>query len=182
MAARTGSQGAARAIPVWDLLVRAFHWSTVALFVSAYLIDRPRDLHEILGYTLVGILAVRIVWGFVGTPHARFSGFVPTPVALLRYLREMKNGREGRYLGHNPAGGAMVVALMLTLAGIGLSGWMMGLDAFWGESWVEELHEGLVSFALVLVALHVAGVIYESLRHGENLVAAMITGKKRIDR
>lgn len=182
MTAPTETDGrTARKVPVWDLLVRAFHWSTVTLFAAAYLIDRPRHLHETLGYALVAILAVRVVWGFVGTRHARFSDFVPTPAGLLRYLRDLAAGRERRYLGHNPAGGAMVVALMATLAGIGVSGWMMGLDAFWGEGWVEELHEGLVSFGLLLIALHVAGVIYESLRHGENLVRAMITGQKDRD-
>ncbi len=179
MVARSSTEQSARLVPVWDLLVRAFHWSTVTLFVSAYVIERPRDLHEFLGYTLMAILAIRIVWGFVGSKRARFSDFVPSPGSFFRYISDLAHGRERRYLGHNPAGGAMVVALMLTLAGIGTSGWMMGLDAFWGESWVEELHEGLVSFALVLVVLHVGGVIYESLRHGENLVIAMITGKKR---
>ncbi len=178
MAARIG---APEARPVWDIVVRLFHWSTVTLFVLAYLIERPRDLHEALGNALMAILAIRVVWGFVGTRHARFSDFVPTPAAFLRYLRDLAAGNERRHLGHNPAGGAMVVALMLVLAGIGVSGWMMGLDSFWGASWVEELHEGLVGFALLLVTLHVAGVIYESVRHGENLVRAMITGKKRPD-
>lgn len=167
--------------PVWDVVVRLFHWSTVALFAAAYLIEKPRDLHEALGYTLMAILAIRVVWGFVGTRHARFTDFVPTPAGFVRYLRDIVAGREKRYLGHNPAGGAMVVALMLTLAAIGTTGWMMGLDAYWGAEWVEELHEGLVTFALFLVTLHVAGVVYEGLRHGENLVRAMITGKKRGD-
>ncbi len=178
MAARIG---APETRPVWDIVVRLFHWSTVTLFVLAYLIERPHDLHRAFGYTLIAILAIRVVWGIVGSRHARFADFVPTPAGFWRYLRDVVAGNERRYLGHNPAGGAMVVALMLVLAGIGVSGWMMGLDAFWGEGWVEELHEGLVNAALVLVTLHVAGVIYESLRHGENLVRAMITGKKRLD-
>ena len=181
MVARTERGEGAPEVAVWDVVVRAFHWSTVALFVAAYLIERPRDLHEAFGYALLAALVIRIVWGVVGSRHARFSDFVPGPAGLLHYLRDVASGRERRYLGHNPAGGAMVVALMLTLAGICVSGWMMGLDAFWGEDWVEELHEGLVSFALVLVALHVAGVVYESILHGENLVRAMITGKKRQD-
>lgn len=172
---------ARRAVPVWDLVVRLFHWSTVVLFAAAYLIERPRDLHEALGYLLLTVLAVRVVWGFVGTQHARFTDFVPAPGALARYLRDLAAGRERRYLGHNPAGGAMVVALMLTLAATGTTGWMMGLDAFWGQDWVEDLHEGLATFAVLLIAIHVVGVIYESLRHGENLVRAMITGKKSID-
>lgn len=168
-----------RTVKVWDGVVRAFHWSTVTLFTLAYVIERPRDLHRGLGYALMAILAIRIIWGFVGSKHARFSDFVPTPKRLFAYLRDMAAGREKRHLGHNPAGGAMILALMLTLSGIGVSGWMMGLDAFWGEGWVEDLHEGLVSFALVLVVLHVSGVVFSSLSHHENLVRAMITGVKR---
>lgn len=166
-------------VKVWDPVVRIFHWSTVGLFTLAYVFEDPRKVHEALGYTLMAILAVRVVWGFVGTRHARFADFVPGPLRLMSYLRDMAAGRERRHVGHNPAGGAMVVVLMTTLAAIGTTGWMMGLDAYWGQEWVEELHEGLVSFALVLVALHVAGVGLSSLRHGENLVRAMITGLKR---
>ncbi len=166
-------------VRVWDLVVRAFHWSTVTLFALAYAIEHPRDLHRGLGYALMAILAIRIVWGFVGSKHARFSDFVPSPQRLFAYLSDMGKGSEKRYLGHNPAGGAMILALMLTLAGIGISGWMMGLDALWGADWVEELHEGLVSTALVLIVLHVSGVVFSGLRHHENLVRAMITGLKR---
>lgn len=173
--------GASVGVRVWDVVVRVFHWSTVTLFTLAWLIEKPRDLHEALGYTLMAILVVRILWGFVGTRHARFTDFVPSPRGFMAYLRAMLAGREPRYLGHNPAGGAMVVALMLTLAAIGTTGWMMGLDGFWGAEWVEELHEGLASFALLLVLAHVAGVAYASLRHGENLVRAMWTGVKRRD-
>jgi cytochrome b len=166
-------------VQVWDIVVRVFHWSTVTLFTLAYLIERPRDLHKALGYTLMAILAIRVIWGLFGSRHARFTSFVPSPRRLFAYLGDMYRGSEKRYLGHNPAGGAMIVAMMLTLAGIGVSGWMMGLDAFWGVGWVEELHEGLVSFALVLIAVHVSGVVFSSLRHHENLVRSMITGVKR---
>ena len=178
--ARTAAEGpGGDRVRVWDVVVRVFHWSTVTLFFAAYLVERPRDLHEGLGLTLMAILAIRVAWGFVGTRHARFADFVPGPRRLAGYLGDLARGREGRTLGHNPAGGAMIVALMLTLAGIGLSGWMMGLDAFWGEDWVEELHEGLVNVALGLIALHLGGVALASLRHGENLVKAMVTGVKR---
>lgn len=168
-------------VRVWDIVVRAFHWATAVLFFAAYFIDRPRDLHEGLGYALAAILVVRIIWGFVGTKHARFMDFVPSPKGFWIYTCAMVRGRERRYIGHNPAGGAMVIALLLCLCGIILTGWVMGLDAYWGKEWVEDLHEGLVSFMLLLVALHVVGVIYESLRHGENLVRAMISGEKRMD-
>lgn len=168
-------------VKVWDVVVRVFHWSTVTLFAGAYIFEDPRDLHTTLGYTLMAVLAVRVLWGLVGTRHARFTDFVPGPRRFLGYMRDMAKGREERHLGHNPAGGAMVVALMLSIAGIGVTGWMMGLDRFWGQEWVKELHESIVTVALILVALHVGGVILASRRHGENLVQAMITGVKRAD-
>jgi len=168
-------------VKVWDVVVRLFHWSTVSLFALAYLFESPRDLHTFLGYALMAVLAVRILWGFVGSEHARFWNFVPSPTGFLVYMSNIVRGREARFLGHNPAGGAMIVALMGILVGIGVSGWMMGLDAYFGQDWVEELHETLVNVALVLIALHVAGVALASLRHRENLVKAMFTGVKRID-
>lgn len=177
----SGTRATPATVKVWDGVVRIFHWSTVTLFTLAYLVERPRDLHRGLGYALMAILAVRVVWGFVGSRHARFADFVPGPKRLFAYLGDLARARETRHLGHNPAGGAMILALMLTLAGIGLSGWMMGLDAYWGESWVETLHEGLVSFALTLIVLHVSGVVFSSLHHHENLVRSMITGLKRMD-
>ncbi len=167
------------AIRVWDPVVRVFHWGTAASFAAAFLIERPRDLHEDFGYTVLALLAVRLVWGVVGSGHARFSDFVPSPAGLFRYGRDMVRGCERRYLGHNPAGGAMVVALMAMLAVTGVSGWMMTTDQFVAETWVEDLHFAAANGTLALVALHLGGVVWESLRHRENLVTAMITGLKR---
>jgi cytochrome b len=169
----------AGAVRVWDPVVRIFHWSLVAAFFGAFVLDEPRNLHKALGYVAVGAVAVRLVWGVVGSRHARFADFVPRPSTFFAYFRDTAMGRERRYLGHNPAGGAMVVALLAMVALLGATGWMMGLDAFWGASWLEELHESVANVTLGLVALHVAGVVWESRRHGENLVAAMISGVKR---
>ena len=166
-------------VRVWDPLVRTFHWTLVGAFFGAFVLDDPRRLHEMLGYIAVAAVAVRLIWGFVGTRHARFADFVPRPSTFFSYLGDSVRGRERRYLGHNPAGGAMVVALITMVVLLGLSGWMMSLDPFWGADWLEEAHETLANLAVGLVVLHVAGVIWESRRHGENLVAAMITGVKR---
>jgi cytochrome b len=97
----------------------------------------------------------------------------------MAYMREAAQGRAPRYLGHNPAGGAMILALLLMLAGIAATGIAMTTDAFWCAQWVEDLHEGFVYATLGLIALHVAGVVFSSLSHGENLVRAMVTGRKR---
>lgn len=168
-------------VPVWDPLVRVFHWTLAASVLGAFLIERPRDLHEALGWVALTAVGVRIVWGFIGTEHARFADFVPGPGGLLRYLRALGAGREARYLGHNPAGGAMILALLAGVAVAGITGWMMTTDAFFAEDWVEETHEVAANAVIGLVALHVAGVVFSSLRHGENLVRAMITGRKRGD-
>jgi cytochrome b len=179
--ARTESRSSEQNVLVWDWMVRAFHWSTVILFSLAYVFDSPRALHTYLGYTLLGVLCIRVIWGFLGSRYARFSDFVVGPGSLRRYAVSVMTRREKRYLGHNPAGALMVLALMLTLAAIGVTGWMIGLDRFFGDLWVQDLHEWLVDAALIMIGLHVLGVIYTSLHHRENLVRAMITGRKRGD-
>ncbi|MFZ0099489.1 MAG: cytochrome b/b6 domain-containing protein [Gemmobacter sp.] len=169
-----------RTVRVWDPFVRIFHWSQAALIAVAWLTeDGPKTLHQTAGYIIAGMLALRVVWGFVGPRHARFSDFVRGPSTVLGYMRAMVAGREPRYLGHNPAGGAMVLALLLTVAGSALTGWLQTTDAFWGSSVMEEIHETLAFLILVLVAAHLAGVTFASIRHDENLARSMVDGRKR---
>lgn len=167
-------------IKVWDPLVRLFHWSLAISFAVAWLTaDEWKDLHEWAGYAAGALIAFRILWGLVGPKYARFSNFVRSPATVLRYLGAMIRGREARYIGHNPVGGVMIVALILGMAGTALTGWMYTLDAFWGVEWVEETHETLATLMLVLVLVHIGGVIFASLRHNENLARAMVVGRKR---
>lgn len=165
-------------IRVWDIGVRLFHWSLVAMVAASYLLAEQRYLHRTLGYIVVGLVGFRLIWGLIGGRHARFADFVAGPVRVLNYLRDILAGREARYLGHNPAGGAMVLALLVTLIGVGGSGYMMGMDAYFGVEWVEDLHKTLVNVLLALVVFHLAGVAVASRRHRENLVLSMITGDK----
>lgn len=170
----------AATVRVWDPVVRLFHWLLVAALAVAWLTgDELERLHEAAGYAIIGLLAVRVVWGFVGGRHARFADFVRSPPVVVAYLADMARLRAGRHLGHNPAGGAMVVALVLMLAATAATGIMMTTDVWWGVEWVEEAHELAATLTLVLVGLHVAGVILASLAHRENLVRAMLTGRKR---
>lgn len=177
---------AARPVPgksrvrVWDPLVRIFHW-TVAGGVIANLtfLRHEENPHIYVGYVVVTALIIRLGWGFVARGHARFVNFVPGPRGLLGYFGAMMQRREPRYVGHNPAGAAMIVLLLGLLATVGTTGWMMGLDAFWGVAWVETLHEITANVLIGAVALHVIGAIVESIRHRENLPFAMITGYKR---
>ena len=113
-------------VRVWDPVIRIFHWGLVIAFATAWLTaDEIQPVHEFAGYTVAALIAVRVLWGFFGPRHARFSQFVRGPVATARYLGDMARGRETRYLGHNPAGGAMVVAILLTLSGTAFTGWLM---------------------------------------------------------
>ncbi len=179
---------------VWDPFVRVFHWSLVAAFVVAYVTeDEMMTLHVYAGYLIAGLLVFRVIWGFIGPRHARFSDFVYTPAEVLGYLKDMASGHPARYLGHNPAGGVMIVLLLVSLvvtvitgllvlggeAGTGfLASTLAVSGGEGGEAW-EEVHEFFGNFTLFLVVLHVAGVILGGLLHGENLVRAMVTGKKK---
>lgn len=167
-------------VRVWDPLVRVFHWSLVAAFAVAWLTgDELERLHEATGYVIIALLGIRIVWGFVGSTHARFADFVYRPAHAISYLTDMARLRARRYLGHNPAGGAMVIALLLVLAATAGSGFAMTTDAFHDAHWVEEVHEVMANVAILLVGLHLAGVAVSSFECRENLVWAMITGRKR---
>ena len=201
---------------VWDPLVRLFHWSLVAAFTIAWLTgDEESRLHELAGYAVIGLVLIRIAWGFVGTRYARFSDFVYRPLVVLSYIRDLTLGKSKRYLGHNPLGGMMVLALLVSLlaagiTGLALEGAEQGTGPFASlstgytvtmpsviaravadeddkernngknendEIW-EELHEFFADLTLLLVVLHIAGVIIGSLVHRENLVRAMLTGRK----
>ncbi|WP_137932408.1 cytochrome b/b6 domain-containing protein [Mesorhizobium comanense] len=167
-------------VKVWSSYVRLFHWSLVLCVAVAWLSSGEiRKVHELAGYCAGILIISRLIAGLAGSGYTRFRQFVRGPRNVSLYLADVRHGRERRYLGHNPAGGAMVVALLTCVAGIALTGWMQTTDAWWGVAWVEDLHKILGNGILALVALHVGGVILASLRHGENLVSAMITGRKR---
>jgi len=172
--------GMAQTVKVWDPFVRAFHWSLVTCFLGAYLLgDESASWHQNLGYAALGLVTARILWGFVGSRYARFSSFVPSARKLVSYVQDVLARREARSLGHNPLGGVMILVLLLAVVIIGATGWMMSLDQFFGVEWVEDTHKIVANLTLALVGLHVAGVIFSSLRHKENLVRAMVTGRKQ---
>ena len=167
-------------VPVWDRFVRIFHWSVVCgCAANLLLLEGGRLPHELVGYAIATLLAARMAWGFLGTPHARFADFIPGPARLGHYLAALLRGREPRMLGHNPAAAVMILALMGVLSGLAITGWMTTLDAFWGAEWLEDLHEALADILRLLVLIHVAGAILASIRHRENLILSMLTGRKR---
>lgn len=197
-------------VKVWDPFVRSFHWLLAIGFVIAYVSEgEPLWLHTWTGYVIAALLVLRFVWGLIGPRYARFADFLYKPGTVLSYLVRMPMGRARRYLGHSPAGGAMVIALMLALAGTAGTG--MALHAVRNNAGplagivqaappaqvapapaddrgnrprrpgraLKEVHEILANITLVLVCLHLGGVLAASLAHRENLPRAMITGRKK---
>jgi cytochrome b len=165
---------------VWDPVVRVGHWALVASIVLAWLTRKGGGAwHEWIGYASLALVALRITWGWVGSRYARFSQFVRSPSDTWRYAGAVLRAGAPRYIGHNPLGAWMIVALLANIALVGFTGWLYTTNAYWGEKWLEDLHNSLANSLLVLVAGHVAGVVVTSFVHRENLVAAMIHGRKR---
>jgi cytochrome b len=196
---------------VWDPLVRFGHWALVAAFAVAYLSgeDEADALHVWGGYIVGAIVLLRVGWGFVGPRHARFSDFVRSPLVALAYFRDLLYGSARRYVGHSPAGGAMVIALLVCLAATVATGLIAYGEEGKGplaavlvtdanangneaedrapaktgreesESTIGELHGLLANITVALVVAHILGVAVASVVHKENLVFAMITGRKR---
>ncbi len=168
------------AMKVWDKPVRLLHWSLVSLVaVTWWTGGSSGPLHERLGYGVLAVVLLRLAWGFAGGPHARFDQFVRAPKVTLAYLRQVLRGHAPRHIGHNPLGGWMVLALLGCAGAICVTGVLYTTDWLWGYAWLEQLHASLAWALLALVALHVCGVVFTSRAHRENLVAAMLHGRKR---
>ena len=202
-------------VPVWDILVRLFHWSLVFTFVVAYASGEDEsDLHIYTGYAVLSLICFRVIWGIIGTKYARFTNFVYSPFVVVGYIKSLLTKNPKHYLGHNPAGGYMVLALILSLFVVTLSGLKLyaveqGRGPFASdgsgivirsayangddigdkhkrngrnekdEEFWEEIHEAASNFTLLLIFLHISGVIASGRLHKENLVKAMITGRKK---
>jgi len=167
-------------VPVWDLVVRLFHWTVVTgCVLNLFILEEGKYWHRMTGYVIAAALLVRVVWGFVGHGFARFSQFFPRPSWIRQHIEGILTGQDSRVLGHSPLGSVMMITLMLLLAATCLTGWMTTLDAFWGEKWLEELHGLIANAIMVLAFLHAAAALLESWRHRENLVWSMVTGRKR---
>ena len=200
-------------IKVWDIAVRVFHWSLALAFTVAWLSEDLEDLHVIAGYTVLGLISFRVVWGFIGPKYARFSNFVYSPAEIRQYMKDLMRANPKHYLGHNPAGGAMVIMLLVCLFGATLTGLKLyGVEGHGPlaqsettyniaainpvsnayadddkdkkkesptEEFWEETHEVFSNISLFLVIFHILGVLFSSMIENENLVKAMITGRKQ---
>src|SRR5262245_39253780 len=167
-------------VAVWDWPQRLSHWLLAASVLTAWFSANIFDtLHEITGYTALGVLAFRLVWGLVGGPYARLRNFAWSPRRTLHYLGELARGHHVRTLGLNPAGAAMAATLLVLIAVSTISGWMQLTVTFFGVAWVENVHRWSSNLVIALVAVPVTGVIATCVVQRENLVVAMITGRKR---
>lgn len=166
-------------VKVWSPGVRVLHWLlTLGLIISYLTADDVMRLHFWVGHGILALVLVRAVMGLYGSHYVRFETFVPTPSELLRYFRELRNGTARRYLGHDPAGGAMIATLLTTV----LLTVASGLATYYVpalEEGMGEVHEVLATLTLVLVIVHVIGVSVSSYLQGENLIGGMISGWKR---
>jgi cytochrome b len=166
-------------ILVWDWPVRLGHWLMVGGFALAWLTgdsETFRLVHVGAGATVLAVAAFRLPWGFIGSRYARFVDFVRGPAAVKDYFFSLLRLQPAHHVGHNPAGGWAIVLLLGLGIVTGLSGWAIYNDI--GGHLLEELHEGLATAMLTIVIVHVAGVVSGSMLHGENLVRAMVNGRK----
>lgn len=178
-------------VTAWDPFIRIFHWALVVSFVTSWATrEEYYNLHLQAGYATLGLICMRLAWGFIASGHARFSDFIYSPKAIIAYLESLAGKNPQRYIGHNPAGGAMVVLLLagllvVTLSGIALdaaenwSGPMAGMNLFRYTSLIKSVHSLSTDLLLIAISLHLLGVGFSSLAHRENLPKSMITGKKR---
>lgn len=176
-----GGYPATRDVSVWDPLVRLIHWSVaLSMLLNATIIDEESALHEWIGYVALGLVGVRLIWALIGPRHARFSAFPPSLGRARRHLAAILGGERTIHLSHNPLGALMVYNLWLSIIAIGVTGFMLTTDMFFGVGWVKELHELIFTWTMLSAGLHVGGVVFDTRRSGVNLVRSMIRGTKAI--
>ncbi len=188
-------------VRVWDPFIRVFHWLLATAVIIDWITDEPRWMHIWLGYLAAVLVVLRMGWGFIGPENARFSSFVRGPAEVLGYLGALVRFSSKRYLGHSPAGAAMIVALLFMVAVTAVTGFVnQAQDLGTGplsavvakverpprvpgqrrpQLLSKQVHETAANLTLLLVVLHLGGVALASVAHKENLVASMFTGRKR---
>lgn len=163
---------------MWDAPTRVFHWLLALCFTGAYLTSESSRLlavHLTLGYTMVGLVTFRLVWGLIGTRYARFSNFVRGPQAVTRYASKLMHGHSVHHTGHNPLGAVSIVLMLLCSLAIIYTGWLYFNG---GAHSLKEIHEATAGLMLTLVGIHVMGVLLGCVLQGENLISAMVHGRK----
>jgi cytochrome b len=177
---------------IWDFPTRLFHWTLASSFAVAWLTaesDPWLGVHVFCGYLMLGLVAFRLLWGFVGSHFSRFASFGLNPKAALAYLKDVVAGRATRFVGHNPTGSLAIYLLLALVLVIGVSGILNlgaeerhGLAAGWfsfaQSPLFRQVHELAANLMLLMVGVHIAGVVVESVLHKENLARSMVNGHK----
>ncbi|WP_114418842.1 cytochrome b/b6 domain-containing protein [Marinospirillum perlucidum] len=177
-------------IKVWDWSIRVFHWSLPVIIFALWYTRLDPQIHQLFAQVLMGLLIYRVIWGFVGTPYARFGCFVRSPGAMWTYLTGFLKGRKASYLGHNPLGGAMVVLLLLVMGLQLTTGLFIDDFLFPGplyslvpaavSEWMTTWHHRFFNLLLALIVIHLMAILVYRLK-GDNLVKAMLVGSKPAD-
>jgi cytochrome b len=167
-------------VRVWDPLVRLIHWGVALTVLINSFSDAESSFHEWVGYTAMGLVAVRLLWGLVGSHTARFSAFPPNPFAAVDHVRKNLAGKGTVHLSHNPLGALMVYNIWATMIILGVTGYMMGTIQFFGVDWVENVHEVAYDWLITSIVLHVGGVLFDTWLTKVPLAKAMVTGRKTI--
>ena len=164
---------------VWDRFVRIFHWALVScVAINYFLIPDGKTFHQWVGYLALTLVVAIIVWGFIGSRHARFTDFFPTPGRLAEHLRQIKSGNHAATMGHNPVGALMMLGLMAIVLALGTTGWMQTLDAYWGEEWLQNVHRLIGNILIGLATMHALAAIVMGRLERTRLIKAMVTGVK----
>lgn len=165
---------------VWDPFVRVFHWTLVSCVVlNQFLLEGGKGPHRWTGYAAIVLICARLVWGFVGSAHARFASFAPTPSRIRAHVRALVKGQVPAYVGHSPLGALMMLALVALVIALAATGWLQTTDAFWGDEVLQDTHEAIANVLLLAAGVHgIAAIVFGRLER-VRLVKAMITGVKQ---
>lgn len=166
-------------VRVWDPFVRIFHWSLVTcVALNEFVLEAGETAHQWAGYVASALVVARVAWGLVGSRHARFADFFPTPARLRRQIATLLQGRPQPHVGHSPLGALMMLALMALVLALGITGWLQGTDAYWGDEGLQELHERLAQTLLAAAAVHATAAVVLGRLERTRLIRAMVTGIK----
>lgn len=177
-----------RQVKVWDIVVRFTHWAVAAgIMANLLFTEDGSDLHTYVGYTVVGLVVIRLLWGLVGTRYARFTNFFPTSTRIKNHISALSVRRvDEQHLGHNPLAAIMMLSLWAVIIGLGITGYLMestifsNIELLGNKDFLEEVHELLANSLYLLVPLHIVAAIAMSYWQRQNLIKSMITGKKRV--
>ena len=169
-----------RSILVWDLPTRVFHWCLVLCFIGAIATqesEKYRLFHVTFGYTMMGLVIFRLLWGIIGSKYSKFSSFFFGFKKTREYVVGLLKNKPVHYLGHNPLGSIAIYLILVIVLAISLTGYCIFNDI--GSNWYSEAHEIFANLLIGVVIIHIFGVAISSYLHKENLVRAMITGFKQ---